>query len=397
MDEIKENDYNLNIPRYIDSSIPEDLQDIEAHLHGGIPVGDVDSMEKYWKIFPKLKEKLFSPLREGYYKLDVNKDDVRSTIYSDEEFASYAECIDMAFDSWMSDVDDGLRNIDEFVELKEYIIELSELLISKYADIELVDKYDVYQVLLSYWQETMADDVFVLIQDGYNAGRETEDIYEIVESKSKKSKKKDTEDSEPKKKYKGWQGKLIPKEIVEAEFFASEHAKIDDAQFVVDEAQSKLDEFAEEHTTDGAVLSDCLNDKNEVDSKAVKARIKELKKTASDSEEYRILQEYSEISEKVKKFTKIVKELNAALDEACRAKYSELTVDEIKELLVNRKWYYTIFEGIKALYVTTSHNMANRISELAQRYEDTLPELEMEVESYENKVKSHLERMGFVW
>ena len=190
-DEIKvKNDYNLNIPRYIDSSTPEDLQDIEAHLHGGIPAVDVDSMERYWTLFPKLKEKLFSPLREGYYQLNIDKDDVRSIVYADEEFSTYAERIDMAFDAWMNDVDNGLRNIDESVEIKKYIVELSEILIAKYADIELVDKYDVYQVLLSYWQEVMADDVFVLVQDGYEAGRETEDIYEISEDKKTKKEKK---------------------------------------------------------------------------------------------------------------------------------------------------------------------------------------------------------------
>ena len=388
-DEIKiKNDYNLNIPRYIDSSIPEDLQDIEAHLHGGIPAVDVDSMERYWTLFPKLKEKLFSPLREGYYQLNIDKDDVRSIVYADEEFSTYAERIDMAFDAWMNDVDNGLRNIDESVEIKKYIVELSEILIAKYADIELVDKYDVYQVLLSYWQEVMADDVFVLVQDGYKAGRETEDIYEISEDKKTKKEKK---------KYKGWEGKLIPKALIEAAFFAAERAKIDEAQAICDETQGKLDELVEEHTVDGGVLADYLNDKDAVDAKAVKAKIKELKKTDPKSEELVILCEYADLSTKVKEYTKLVKDLNAALDEACKAKYAELTIDEIKELLVNRKWYYTIFEGIKALYVTTSHEIAGRISELAERYEDTLPSLENEVESYEAKVKAHLERMGFVW
>ena len=388
-DEIKvKNDYNLNIPRYIDSSTPEDLQDIEAHLHGGIPAVDVDSMEKYWTLFPKLKEKLFSPLRDGYYQLNIDKDDVRSTVYADEEFSAYAERIDMVFDAWMNDVDNGLRNIDEFVEIKKYIVELSKILIAKYADIELVDKYDVYQVLLSYWQEVMADDVYVLVQDGYEAGRETEDIYEITEDKKTKKEKK---------KYKGWEGKLIPKALIEAAFFASERAKIDEAQAICDEKQGKLDELVEEHTAEGGVLVDYFNDKDAVDAKAVNAKIKELKKTSPDSEEYGILCEYVELSTKVKEYTKPIKGLHAALDEACKAKYAELTIDEIKELLVNRKWYHTIFEGIKALYVTTSHEIAGRVSELAERYEDTLPRLESDVESYESKVKAHLERMGFVW
>ena len=237
MDEIKENEYNLNIPRYIDSSTPEDLQDIEAHLHGGIPAVDVDSMERYWTLFPKLKDKLFSPLRDGYYKLNIDKDDVRSTVYADEEFSAYAERIDMEFDAWMNDVDEGLRNIDEFIEVKKYIVELSEILIAKYADIELVDKYDVYQVLLSYWQEVMADDVFVLVQDGYEAGRETEDIYEITEDKKTKKEKK---------KYKGWEGKLIPKALIEAAFFADERQKINDAEAVAEATTGRIEELEKE-------------------------------------------------------------------------------------------------------------------------------------------------------
>ena len=359
-EEIKiKNAYNLNIPRYIDSSEPEDLQNLEAHLHGGIPRADVDSMEKYWTHFPNLKKKLFSPLRDGYYKLNIDKNDVRSTVYADEEFSVYAEQIDAAFDSWRQEVDAGLRTID-----------------------------DVYQVLLSYWQETMADDVFVLVQDGYEAGRETEDVYEVTEDKKTKKEKR---------KYKGWDGKLIPKSLIEVQYFAAERAKIDEAQAVVDETQSKLDEMVEEQTAEDGVLFDCLNDNNAVDAKKVNDRVKELKKSAPDSEEYRILCEYTKLCDKVKQYAKIAKELNIALDETCKEKYPLLSMDEIKELLVNRKWYYTIFAGIKALYITTSHEIAGRITELAERYENTLPELESELETYEAKVKTHLERMGFVW
>ena len=234
----------------------------------------------------------------------------------------------------------------------------------------------------------MADDVFVLIQDGYEAGRETEDIYEISEDKKTKKEKK---------KYKGWEGKLLPKALIESAFFAAERAKIDKAQAICDETQGKLDELVEEQTADGGVLADYLNDKDAVDTKAVNAKIKELKKAEPNSEELAILYAYTDLSAKIKEYAKIVKELNVALDEECKAKYAELTIDEIKELLVNRKWYYTIFEGIKALYVTTSHKIAGRVSELAERYEDTLPSLESDVESYEAKVKAHLERMGFVW
>lgn len=386
--EIKvKNDYNLNIPRYIDSSTPEDQQDIDAHLHGGIPAADIDAMSNYWVLFPRLEAKLFSVLREGYYQLTIPKENIRNAIYTDEEFSAYAERIDMAFDAWREQVDEGLRSIGGDVDAKNYIAELSELLIAQFADLELVDKYDVYEVLLSYWQETMSDDVFVLKYYGYEAGREWENIVEVTENKM----------GERKEKIKGWEGRLIPKALVEQMFFTAERKAIDAAQAVADETQSRLDELTEEQTGDDGYLKDYLNDKDKVDAKQVAARVRELKKAKADGEELDILSTWIDLSDRLKKQNKIVKELNTALDLALKEKYAELTDAEIKELLVNRKWYYDIFAGIKALYVTTSHSMAGRITELAERYENTLPQLEQEAADYEAKVRAHLERMGFQW
>lgn len=209
-------------------------------------------------------------------------------------------------------------------------------------------------------------------------------------SEDKKTKKE-------KKKYKGWEGKLIPKDLIEAKYYADERAEIEKAQAVVDETQRQLDELTEEQTAEGGALADYLNDKDAVDLKVVNAKIKELKKTEPGGEESQILCEYVSLCDKVKDYAKLVKDLNAALDKKCKEKYAELTIEEVKELIVNRKWYYTVFEGIKTLYATTSHEIAGRITELAERYETTLPKLESEVESYETKVKAHLERMGFKW
>lgn len=387
-EEIKfKNEYNLNIPRYIDSTKAEDLQDIDAHLNGGIPDVDVDSMNNYWEQFPTLKSKLFSVMRKGYYKLNISKDEVRDTIYTDEEFISYSDKIDSAFEVWINKVDDSLRSIDAEVDVKEYIVWLSSLLVQEYESIELIDKYDVYEVLLSYWQEVMSDDVFLIKYDGYSAGNETENIYETQTKKN----------GENVQKYKGWEGKLIPKSIVEREYFFAERAKIDEAHRISDETQSLIDELVEELTAEEGAFSDCLNDKGNIDNKRVNEKYKKLKKSSKDSEEYKSIKKYVELTDKLKKQTKIVKELNIAIDEALKNKYSELSEAEIKDLLVNKKWYFSIFDGIKALYETTSNQMADRISELVERYEFTLPYLEKEVEDYEAKVKSHLERMGFKW
>ena len=180
-------------------------------------------------------------------------------------------------------------------------------------------------------------------------------------------------------------------------FFASERKAIDDAQAVAEETQSRLDELVEEQTGDEGYLKDHLNDKDKVDGKSVAARLKDLKKNDPNGEEYAVLKQYTDLSDAVSQQNKLVKELNALLEEKVKGKYALLTDEEILELLVNRKWYYSIFEGIKALYVTASHNMANRIIELAERYEYDLPYLTKEAELLEAKVKAHLERMGFVW
>ena len=388
MDEIKiKNDYNLNIPRYIDSSTPEDLQDIEAHLHGGIPAVDVESMGKYWTLFPKLKEKLFSVMREGYYQLNIRKDDVRNTVYNDAEFSVYADRIDAAFDAWKEQVDARLRSIDEDVEPKKYIVDLAAKLISVFEGIELVDKHDVYEVLLSYWQEVMGDDVYLVSVDGYAAARRTENIMGVYTSGKKKGQERVI----------GWEGVLLPKALIEKEFFAPERRSIEEAQSILDETQNRLDEMTEEQTGDDGYLKDHLNDKDKVDAKSVAARLKELKKAGACGEEYELLMLYGNLTSAVANQSKAIKVMNAELDDEVRRKYAALTDAQILELLVNRKWYYSIFAGVKALYVTASHNMANRIIELAERYEDDLPYLVEEAELLEAKVKAHLERMGFAW
>ena len=104
-----------------------------------------------------------------------------------------------------------------------------------------------------------------------------------------------------------------------------------------------------------------------------------------------------ELTGKISDYNKIVKDLNKALDENCRARYETLTDEEILDLLVNKKWFNSIFSGISDLYAAISHHLTNRIIELADRYESTLPELTQDTTGYEAKVKSHLERMGFKW
>jgi type I restriction enzyme M protein len=360
VDEIKhKNGYNLNIPRYIDGGAKEDLQDITAHMQGGIPAADVDDLARYWGEFEGLKNKLFSPLRKGYYKLNVEKDTVRDTIYNDSAFENYGKKVEQAFEKWQETAGIKLYHLNVKTVPKALIVEIAVKIVACFEDVKLIDRYDVYEVLLAYWQTVMADDVYIVKNDGYEAGRELEIFY-------RENRKKDGSVS---KKENGWDGKIIPKELIIAAYFAEEKLAVDRAQKFIEEAQNRMDELTEQESEDDAA--------GDTVGTAAKEAIS-LKKQLSEQ-------------------TKIVKALTQQLDDRAKSKYAELTLPQIQDLLINRKWYAAIYDGIYALYKTVSRRITGRIVEIAERYEHTLPELETAAANCETKVKNHLKEMGFVW
>jgi type I restriction enzyme M protein len=384
------NDYNLNIPRYIDSSEREDLQSIEAHLHGGIPDYDVDGMAPYWNIFDNLKSTLFTPLRDGYYQSAINKDEVRHTVYADPQFSRYAEKVVSAFEKWKKRVNDSLRNINGTTQTKKLIASLAEAILEEFKKVALIDKYDVYQALLAYWQDVMADDVFIIIQDGYQAARSIENIITATEKKKKDGAK------ETKEKITGWEGKLIPRSIIVEAFFHDAQKEIDEIEMLASKKQAEMDALIEsaEEAEEGSVIHDVLKDSGSLDVPALTARLKD---ESLDAEDRVALENLREKKKQFDEYKKTLKTLQDILEQNTKKQYPKLTDAEILELLVNKKWYHTIYQGIDALYTAISHNIANRVAELAGRYEETLPQITDEVAKYEEKVKSHLERMGFVW
>ena len=450
---VVKNSYNLNISRYIESGIVEDIQDIDAHLNGGIPMSDVDQLTSYWGIFGSLKNKLFSPLRNGYYKLNVEKDSIRNTIYDDAEFSAYADIIDTAFNAWREKVDSTLRSISSDVDAKDLIVSLAEKILVAFEKVELIDKYDVYQVLLAYWQEVMSDDVYLLMHDGYLAGRDLSYEYTV------KSTKDGGEDATLKTgKVKSWDGKLIPKDVLIRAFFeADENAlcisgeSAEDLQAIMDHSIENAEEGSplldivddkgkpsekglyaaieeirdkiqspeiealnhllalmpmtkkdvETYVSTHPLCKNARNDKGNINASAIKARIQTLRQTLpvpdDYKEDYDVLIQFNHYYREFKEQSAILKARQKAFEESVKEKYAVLTENEIKDLLVNYKWYGSIYDGVKALYTAILHNLTARITELAKRYENTLPELENEVAEYEKKVKAHLKQMGFAW
>ena len=395
---INKNSYNLNIPRYIDSTEKEDLQSIEAHLYGGIPQDDIDNIPHFWNVFPNLKNQIFGEYSKGFYKLLIQKDDVHKTISENIEFLEYNKKVNNTYNEWKKIANPVLTNLNSTDSNKEIILNLSEEILEKFSKLELLDKYDVYQVLLAYWNETMNDDVLLIIQDelGYNLAKITDDIKE--EPKESKKVKKDTaKEKKPKEpKIIGWEGRLIPKQIVLDAFFALEQKEIEKAEEKLSQTESEFEEFIENNSDENGYFTDYMGDDEKIDSKKITSRVKLLtKEKKTQNEEYKILNNYVDYESSIKSQKKHITELKKVLDDNCRNRYKTFTDAEIKDLLVNRKWYKAIDDGIQNLYITVANHLTKRIVELYERYENTLSELTSKLAEEEKVVFGHLTQMGF--
>lgn len=382
--DIAANDYNLNIPRYIDSSEPEDLHDLSAHLKGGIPERDIEALNAYWQVFPSLRAKLFAPDRPGYVKALVSASQVKTTILAHPEFTAFAQRSLQPFEQWSADA--ALTDIQQGDHPKQLIYRISEDLLNRYANVPLLNKYDVYQILMDYWVETMQDDVYVLVQDGWQAGSVLREL-----KVEKGEKLKETPDLIINKaKYKA---ELLPPALNVARYFSKQQEALNLLQATLDSATQELESFIEENIGDEGTLSDALNDKDKVTKASVGARAKQT----HDQDEIRALQKASDLFNAEADAKKAVKEAQDALDLAVFKHYKKLSIDDIKTLLVQDKWLATLQANIQTEIERITQQLANRVKELEERYAEPLPTLVASVDVLSEKVAGHLRAMGLEW
>ena len=385
------NDYNLNIPRYIDSSEPEDLHDLDAHLNGGIPVRDVDDLQPYWSVFPTLRGALFrSNGRPGYLEPKVEPAQVKTTILAHPEFVAYSGRVAAVFDRWRAAHESRLKGLDVGDKPREVIHALSEDMLKRFADLPLLDKFDAYQCLMDYWAGVMQDDVDLIAAEGWVEGAKPRGI---VEDKAKKI--KETPDlTIGRRKYKM---DLVPPGLIVNRYFAAEQAAIDELAARQEIATRELEEFVEEQSGEEGLLEDAMNDNGKVTKKAVTDRLKEIRRNPEFAEEREALTRVMALIEAEAGAKKAVKEARAALDKQVLARYASLTEDEIKALVVEDKWFASIRAAIDAEVERLTQRLSGRVKELDERYARPLPELEREVEEFGAKVAEHLRKMGLKW
>lgn len=392
------NDYNLNIPRYIDNQEEEDMQDIEAHLLGGIPKRDVDALHNYWTVYPSLKAMLFNSIahRPDYYMLNVEKDEIKNTIFNHPEFSAYGKIMEDVFVKWENETIAYFKSLEKGFRPKHEIHLVSENLLSHYHNKSLTDKYVMYQHLMDYWTETMQDDFYELAADGWSAGNELKRL-------EKKTKKGEKEIIKQIPGLEGLEGRLIPPALMIQVYFASEQQHIDELESQIEKVKSKIDELIEDNSGEDGLLAEVTDEKGKVTKVAVLKRLKEIapkkgKKQDNDlKEEFDLLELYKWLTEEAAEISTKLLVAKAGLELKVIAQYPKLSIDEIKNVVVKRKWMAAMEQRIHTEMDNISHRLTQRIKELAERYETPLPLLTREVEALTAKVENHLKQMKFVW
>ncbi|QDT32061.1 HsdM family class I SAM-dependent methyltransferase [Thalassoglobus polymorphus] len=478
------NDYNLNLPRYIDSSEPEDIQDIDGHLRGGIPVCDIDDLDRYWQVIPGVRSSLLKKAdRPGYFNLRLPIGEVKQAIFDHEEFTAFIKSTTKLFTRWKKDNAPLLTGFDKEDHPKQLIETIAEDLLARFQKAPLLDAYDIYQHLMDYWAETMQDDCYLIAADGWVA--KTHRVIEEVKSGKKKGEKKD----------KGWACDLIPKPLIVARYFAKEQQAIDALETELASVAAELEELSEEHGGEEGVLKDVSsksdaeeaytqaiipiwNDENKktcgeyntlVESadgcaarlkelsdhhylsalktskgkltlKAVKTRREKLdagdeaktlteyidtdKQQKADAKQAKVLfadaetsivarlsedplpENYSDLQVVVRYLellasqSELKSKLKAAveeLDKLAHDKYPQLSVEEIKSIVVDDKWLSTLSASVQGELDRVSQRLTSRIRQLAERYVTPLPELTIELATLSGRVDGHLKKMGAVW
>ena len=384
------NDFNLNIPRYIDSSEPEDIQDLSAHLHGGIPNSDLDSLEAYWDAFPQLRSVLFRPLRDGYSELAIDGADVRSTILDSAEFTGLRESVAADVADWWSSHRAALEGINEFTRPAELIEALSESLLARYRFRPLVDEYAVYEEVMNYWHTSMHDDVALIMGEGWNvAGRPRK----TIEDKDRKiSEVPDLTVGSGRSAAKYKMG-LLPPLLIMGHYFAAGQAELDGLTAVAEEANTAAEEFIEEHSGEDGAVIDTIDDGKITRAIAV-AQLRKAKNDGGDPDEIAALKRLVELYATEADAKKSAKDAAAALDVAILARCGTLSVKEIQLLVIEEKWGAVVSGGIDGVLTSLMQQLTDRISILGDRYEKTLSESEASVKLLSARVTTHLASMG---
>ena len=387
------NDYNLNIARYVDSSDPEDIQDLDGHVRGGVPDNDLDALQAFWVAFPSLRTTLFKPMREGFSELAVDKSDIETSVRDSDEYQTFATGVSDAVAIWWKQSREALLSISSSTRPAELIEEISESLLDAFRSQPLIDEYGIYEQLMSYWNSSMHDDVALIV------GESWEDASKPRAARTWKDKNNKTKYETAHvvfgtgSKAKRWVMDLIPPEYVIRHFFAAQQATLDGLATKVEVATRAVEEYVEEHAVEGGLLWEAV-DEEKVTAATVKARLRDAKAEAAEAEEIAALSHMVKLFATESDAKRAHKELAWQLQELALAQYAKLTTEDVQALVVDDKWGSTINGRIGAEVTSLGHALISRLRLLVDRYEWTVGELDSLIDERGRRVAEHLAEMG---
>ena len=391
------NDYNLNLPRYIDSTEPEDLQDIDGHLRGGIPYRDLDALAAYWQIMPALRAALFEPLRPGYSRLKLPLAEVKPAIFGHDEFTAFQARVSGLFTNWRTAHAPQMKGFGKAGHPRALIESLSESLLADFKAAPLVDGYDIYQHLMDYSAQTLQDDAYLIAVVGWQEGATPREIRQV---KNKEGKLVWPEKEDYKRGKRRFKSDLVPAALMIDPYFDAERDALAALEAELFAIEQQLDEEREEKVGEDGLLAQVVEgegEKQRITAKAVKARLEEIGNDPDCAEERAALTEYAGLLGQQADTKAKIKAAQEALEEQLAAKYGALTEDEVKTLVVDDKWLATLAAAVQGELDRVSQTLTGRIRQLAERYTTPLPQLHDEVEALAARVEEHLKKMGATW
>lgn len=371
--EIRSNEYNLNIPRYVDSSEEPETWDVYASMFGGIPLNEIDKLKNYWQVFPNLKISLFNK-KDGPY-VEITNKDIKDTIKNNEEIQNFkrnfAEKLKNYTDYLKLEL---LKNIKNIPISKEENI-LSEKLFECLETIPLVDKYEAYQILNDEWQK-IAIDLEIIQTEGYDAIRKVDPNMVF---KKKNGKEQEVQE--------GWIGRIIPFELVQENILIEETKSLKEKEARLLEISSQYEEIIDSLTEDEKE-NGVLNDTNDAFvSKEVTKKLKELKKE-EDVEVLTFvekLKKYEELNKEEKLLKKRIKEDSENLQLLTKTTIESLSDNDIY-LLLEKKWIQKITDSLNKLPDNMINKLIDTIQAIFKKYETTYLDIESEIKETENKL-----------
>lgn len=398
-DDIKKNKYNLNLSRYITPRDKDIHQDIDAHLHGGIPAADIERLESLWAICPTLRQQLFQPMpqRPGFYSLSVPAEQVKETIIADPSYIHQAEDYRSSIARWIDSLRPEWLALVSGCKPKQLIPAWSQALQDTASQSHcLVDAYEVYDQLMNYWNETMQDDLFLIAHSGWNAKAEAP---QVVDKKAEKA--KDEDDDTPKImktkdkfNYTELVTDLLPVSIIVDEYFPQQKAAIKERE----EAREELLQLQ------ANLVADYEEDFDESFFDKQKFSKANLKKALANAEKEKqdfmlpIIPHWKDWLKMDDSAAAIKKEINNLIKQLTldvMKRFAELTEEEVKHLVVERKWIPTIVGMCDSKMQDSLQAVINDIIATHDRYEYTLPQLEEALSEDRDKVRNWLQQMGY--